>query len=235
MVGLTLVLAIGLPWASYQVERSSTDQAPGFEGALMRLLLIQIFLSAIAAFLLVVSWVLRARGPYRPDERRQLVIAAAVFGGLFLALQTTGKIQTHVKGSFADWMTLEEWCGRELPIGAKMLVPLNQVGLRVRSRQIPAVDFQEGMAMLHWPPYLPGYLDKLALYGFRPSGEVRGLGFVAQLDPLDRNLSTSDAQRIGKALGAHWAVRRAEHPAWSLPERYRNASFVIYELSPDEP
>ena len=99
----------------------------------------------------------------------------------------------------------------------------------VWSNQVPAVDFQEGDALFHHPGSMHAFVHKLRLYGWEP-GEIVGFSHFFRLDPLDANLQTADAVRLGKELGVHVAIRKASHPAWELPELFRNASFVVYKV-----
>jgi hypothetical protein len=54
---------------------------------------------------------------------------------------------------------------------------------------------------------------------------------MRRLDELDEKLTAEDATRIGSALHARTAVRRAQSPPWALPVLHRNASYVVYDVA----
>jgi hypothetical protein len=227
---LLVLLVLAVPVAMYAVEGRIFEPMPGARrNFLFGAVFVEGLLGGIAGFILVAGWLLRRRGPYTLPERRTLFRFTGGVAALMLILHGVFVFRSRVKGLDRDWLDAQAWCAEALKPGEVVLVPLAQIGFRVMSKQTPAVDFQEGDALLHDPEYTRVFIPKLELYGWAPA-PIHGLSHWTRLDPLDKRLTEADALRIGATLHAGFAVRRTEHPPWRLPEVYRNDSFVIYRL-----
>ncbi|MBI5495771.1 MAG: hypothetical protein HY904_12170 [Deltaproteobacteria bacterium] len=228
MVALMTALAVAIPGA---LTLSGVRELPvaSAEAAPRGFYFIEGLFGLFAAVAVLSAWIRRAEGPHRGFTRRMLFQAACLLAALHLGAR--GVVMTYGprKGAMSEWRDVQEWCARTLPRGDVVMVPLTQMGLRVFSNQIPAVDFQEGDAAFHHPAYVETFQRKLRLYGWEPAPIV-GFTHFSRLDPLDERLTDDDARRLGREFGAHVAIRRTRHPPWNLPELYRTPSFVIYRL-----
>lgn len=169
------------------------------------------------------------QGPHKGFLRGLLLWSAAALAVVHLGVRGVVVASAQRRGTLGQWHAVQDWSAANLPRGATVMVPLTQMGFRVWSNQIPAVDFQEGDVLFHNPGYAERFLDKLRLYGWK-RGTITGFAHYQRLDPLDAALTADDARRVGAALGATVAVRRATHPAWDLLELFRNRKFVVYRL-----
>lgn len=225
------VLALGavVPWLVAWDEHRTLGAFPGLARALEASELAAAALSLFAGFLLVVAYRWRARGPYRGDEAKQLLLVLLLIGAAPVVLQAGARLKLSQHGRIAQWREVQEWAGQHLPPRATVLVPLSQIGFRTYSRQTPAVDFQEGDLILHDPAYAPRFQAKLDIYGVGKE-PIHGMSYLTRLDRVDAALSKEELRSIGRRLGAKVAVRRVEHPRLDLPELYRNDHYVVLEL-----
>jgi hypothetical protein len=176
-----------------------------------------------------ISWRNPGEKKWESHLWRRLMLILIAFSIYAMAGRGLTTIAVDRRGILAHWRQAQEWSATHLPPGEQILVPLSQLGFRVWSRQIPAVDFQEGDALFHNPGYEGIFIDKLKLYGWTPS-ELIGAGHISKLEQLDRQLTSDKAIEIGRQLHARVAVRRTNHPAWDLPVLYENPDYVIYKL-----
>ncbi|MEW5853990.1 MAG: hypothetical protein AB2A00_34770 [Myxococcota bacterium] len=225
----SLLCALAVPAAMLASDATEYSGLTVMEGNLRRMVLVEGLIGAFAVATVVSAWMRMGAGPHQGFARRALLQSAVLLAAFHLVGRGALMVQYHRKGPIHDWKQVQHWAAENLPAGAVVLAPLNQIGFRSFSKQTPAVDFQEGIAITHNPQYLETYFHKLKLYGWEP-GEIVGFSHYSRLEPLDANLKTEDALRLGKALGAVAAVRRTRQPAWDLPVLFRTNAYVVYRL-----
>jgi len=152
------------------------------------------------------------------------------FPALVVLLLGLGFAGGMMKGGFTiqtaqekNWLAIQHWAKNNTATDAAFIVSPNWEGFRVEGERTLYGDWKDGTQMFFNPAFGKEWLRRMKMLGYTDD---------SKLQETYHALTDTDLEKIADELSAHsevYVVRLTEKKI-SLPEKYSNEKFTVYQL-----